>query len=74
MEKTRDSLQRTVNELQRQRADYARRKHALYHDNHYRERILRQVTGAHRGDEQSLEEWLRWKRNGKGSRPVKGAD
>ena len=54
-----DTLQRECNQLQSARARFFRMRHAFLLDAHYREGMLRLISGEHLEGEMTLEEWLR---------------
>ena len=59
LESQRAGLQDTLNEVQVESARYARMRDAYQNDPHYREGMLRIVSGERLDGELTVEEWIR---------------
>ena len=59
LESHREELQDSLNEVQLERARYTRMRDAYRNDPHYREGMLRIVSGERLDGELTVEEWIR---------------
>lgn len=59
LEQRRDELHSTLNDLHRKKARYARMREAFRHDSHYREGMIRLISGERLDGEYTVDEWIR---------------
>ena len=59
LEGRRGELHATLNDLHKQKARYARMREAFRHDSHYREGMIRRITGERLDGEFTVDEWIR---------------
>ena len=59
LETKRGELHDTLNDLHKERARYARMREAFHHDSHYREGMIRLITGERLDGEFTVDEWIR---------------
>lgn len=59
LEGQRGELHSTLNDLNQQKARYSRMREAFQHDSHYREGMIRLITGERLDGEFTVDEWIR---------------